>query len=410
MFTSKLFLALALAGATGGVRSSVPPGGTVKVRGRSYVRVPALVHLRGLRMTVDERAGIYTLKGGGHRVALVPGFSVADVDGRIVNLSSPAVFYGDELVIPRELYSRAWGGSTAPVGNAIPLGRVVIDAGHGGRDSGAMGRGGLMEKDVALSVALRLKRLLEARGVRVVMTRSGDRFIPLMERSRIANRARADLFLSIHCNATTSRSVSGLESFALSWGISDSYRAGKAAGRHRPSELIAGAADRVSPGTERAVLRAHMGEQRRRSHVLARAVQGEMVRRLGEPNRGVKLRNFSVLRETYIPAALAEVGFISYPATERRMRSPAYRQRIAVALAEGVARYARSERLRLDRIAGRAPAAPLAELSRPAARPRSRVASRRRPTRRRPRRVASRSRRRKSSRSRIAYRTRKKRR
>jgi len=373
------------------------------------VRVPALVRLRGLGVSVNERAGIYTLKGDGHRVALVPGFSVARVDGRMVDLPYPAVFYRDELVIPLALYSRAWSSAPAApaAARSIPLARVVLDPGHGGRDSGALGRGGLKEKDVALSVTLRLKRLLEKRGVRVVMTRGSDRFITLLERSRIANRSKADLFLSIHCNASTSRSVSGLESFALSWGISDSYRAGKAAARHKPSDLIPGAADRVSAGAERAVLRAHMGEQRRQSQALARAVQAEMVRRLGEPARGVKFRNFSVLRETYVPAALAEVGFISHPATERKMRTSYYRQSIAEALAEGVARYARGERLRLDRIAGRAPAAPLAELTRPAASPARRVAVRRKPARRKPaRRVASRSKRRTRSatrRSGIAY-------
>jgi N-acetylmuramoyl-L-alanine amidase len=239
----------------------------------------------------------------------------------------------------------------------IALRSVVLDPGHGGNDSGAVGPGGLREKDVALSVALTLKGLLEKQGVKVIMTRSDDRFIPLLDRSAVANRSGADAFLSIHCNAARDRSAAGAETFALSTGISDTYRAGRAAARLRPSDLVDGASDRVSSSTEKAILSAHLSEQRRQSLALASALQAEMIRTLDETDRGVKLRNFSVLRETYIPAALAEIGFISHWSTERRLRSADYRRKVAEALACGLTNYARSEAARLGRISGTTPGA-----------------------------------------------------
>jgi N-acetylmuramoyl-L-alanine amidase len=358
MFSAKLVLALALAGAARDARPAAPVFTPVRVRGRSYVSAKVMMRLVGLRLTVDEKAGIYNLVGGGRRIVVVPGFNVAEVDGQVVDLRYPAIFHRGEMLLPLQLFSSVGKRRVAPSPASVPLRSVVLDPGHGGRDSGAVGRGGLREKDVALSVALRLKGLLEARGVRVTMTRSGDRFVPLLERSRIANRSKADLFLSIHCNASRNRSVGGLETFALSWGISDAYRAGKAAARHRPDDLVDGAASYVGATAEKTIFRAHMSEQRRRSCSLARCLQGEMSDDLPGNDRGVKLRNFSVLRETYVPAALVEVGFISCPSTERKMRLSSYRGQIAKSLLDGLQRYARSEKLRLDRIAGRAAPGP----------------------------------------------------
>ncbi len=354
MFVSSLLVSALVIGAAGAPQPGVPSIGPITVKGKSYVSVPVLMRRRNLRLAVNERAGIYTLLDGSHRVVIVPGFSVAEVDGRTLELSYPAIFHRGELLVPAHLFLQARKAFVDPVSGSIPLRKVVLDPGHGGRDSGAVGPGGVSEKDVALSVALRLKRLLERRGVRVEMTRSTDVFVSLLQRSRIANASGADLFLSIHCNAARSRAARGIESFALSWGISDSYRAGRAATRHKPSDIINGAADQVSASTEKTIMRAHMSEQRRQSFRLAKCLQAEMIRLLGKPDRGVKLRNFSVLRETYVPAALAEVGFVSNLSTAGKMRTSSYRQRIAEALVEGVARYARNGKLQLDRIAGKA--------------------------------------------------------
>jgi hypothetical protein len=121
---------------------------------------------------------------------------------------------------------------------------------------------------------------------------------------------------------------------------------------------VDGASDRVSGVTEKTIFRAHLGEQRCQSNALARALQAEMARTLEGPDRGVKLRNFSVLRETYIPAALVEIGFISHRDTERKMRCGWYRQRVAEVLEEGLAVYAGGQRNKLERIAGKSNGGP----------------------------------------------------
>lgn len=336
---SFLTVALALAAGPGGVLSGP---GSFRMLGREYLSVSELARCYGAKVQVNERTGVYTFNLGKRQVRLMPGFDVAYVDGEAVNLKAPVAFNDSgELSVPAQLLRPAGG---AP--DSIPLRRVILDAGHGGQDSGALGAARTMEKDVSLAVALRLKEGLEARGVEVIMTRGGDRFVPLDQRSDSANRSGADLFLSIHCNACPGGGISGVETFAQSPSVTDAQRARKASVRHDPVDLIPGAAKRMSPAAEQAVWSAYLAQQRRQSLALAKCLQGEMVRALGEADRGVKVKNLAVLRETYIPAALAEVGFITDVSTERQMRSPAYRQKVADALLAGLGRYARSEAAR----------------------------------------------------------------
>jgi N-acetylmuramoyl-L-alanine amidase len=316
----------------------------VSIGNRCYYSVREL-SARGLaQLSVDERSGRFTVDFRGRRAVLAPAFSVAAVDGRTVDLPYPLAFVGGDTLVPiAVLAGPVRNNAPEPGPAALALRHVVIDPGHGGRDTGAIGPGGLCEKDVTLAVALELQRQMQKRGVRVTMTRSDDRFLSLAERSRLANAAGVDLFLSIHCNASPGGDATGLETFALSPAVTDSYRAGVAASRLNPSDLFEGASARVSPGAEKAVFRAHLDEQRRQSLALARSLQEELVRNLGELDRGVKLRNFSVLRETYVPAALVEVGFISHRGTEARMRKPTHRDQIAGALCRGLEAFSREE-------------------------------------------------------------------
>ncbi len=350
MLATSLVMAMALV--------SAAPAGNVRIDGKEYVSASALVAARGMRCSVDERAGIYTLIDGERRYSMVPGFDVAHVDGRPVSMGASMIFRNGDVMIPAGLFSVSNAGRWVPSDGSIPLGKVILDPGHGGQDCGALGPTRIREKDVALSVALRLKALLEAEGVQVVMTRSNDTFIPLLQRSEMANRSGADLFLSIHCNGAASSAPSGVETFALTWSITDVTRAQKAAARLSPDDVVDGASCNVSRGAEQAIFSAYLSEQRRQSLDLARALQAEMTRNLGEEDRGVKVKNLSVLRETYVPAALAEIGFITHRETEGKMRSAAWRQKIAEALAAGLGRYARGEAARVGNIAGSAPYAP----------------------------------------------------
>ena len=215
----------------------------------------------------------------------------------------------------------------------LKIRRVVIDAGHGGKDTGAIGPHGVREKDVALAIARRLEKRLRALGLEVVQTRSDDRTVALDERTRIANRAKADLFVSIHCNAAKRRKVSGIETWTLNV-ASGRYAARLAAFENAGSPL------------RQSDLRIILKDLAKKADTteardLARAVQGQLVRtvrsRVGAVrDHGVKQALFYVLLGTEMPSILVETAFLSNPAEEARLKSAKYQEATAEAIARGV--------------------------------------------------------------------------
>ncbi|MEA5471500.1 N-acetylmuramoyl-L-alanine amidase [Spirulina sp. 06S082] len=177
---------------------------------------------------------------------------------------------------------------------------ITIDPGHGGKDPGAIGIGGLQEKDVVLPISLEVSRILQQNGVQVVMTRDRDYFVSLAGRAQIANRARADVFVSIHANAISmSRpDVNGVETFYYSYS----------------------------------------GQR------LANAIQSRILRNIRIGNRGVKQARFYVLRNTSMPSALVEVGFVTGRDDAPRLATSAFRSQMAQAIAEGILEYIRATR------------------------------------------------------------------
>lgn len=219
----------------------------------------------------------------------------------------------------------------------LKLTRVAIDPGHGGHDHGTTGPGGLVEKDLALDLAKRLGALIEQRlGAEVVYTRETDVFIPLEERTALANRMRADLFLSIHVNSSRVRSASGPEVFYLNFTdskddleVAARENAGHGKSIFELSELLQKIAlkDKIAESSE-----------------FARRVQLSLYK-LNSPqararNRGVKKAPFVVLIGASMPSILAEVGFATNPREEGLMKRSDHRDRIADALFQGLADYA----------------------------------------------------------------------
>lgn len=195
---------------------------------------------------------------------------------------------------------------------------VVIDAGHGGEDTGAHGPGGTREKDLVLHTAKELARRLEAHGLRVVMTRSRDAFVPLEERTAIANDARGDLFLSIHANASQDPDVHGTETYFLALEASDAGAADVASRENgafaRAGAGIAAVDDPFIALIGDLIATEHLQE----SNDLAREIQlalGETKLR----SRGVKQALFVVLSGVQMPAALVEIGFVTSPRDERAL-------------------------------------------------------------------------------------------
>lgn len=234
---------------------------------------------------------------------------------------------------------------SAPTERPGPLRLIVLDAGHGGHDSGAVGPTGLAEKDLVLDVTRRVARLAGRElGVKVLLTREGDTFVPLRERTSFANRERADLFISIHANAHRSNASEGVETYFLSSEATDSEARQVAALENsvvqleKPAEGGRGRADMV-----RAILwDLAQSEFQAESSRLAEVVQDSMTRALRIPNRGVKQAGFYVLGGAAMPAILIEIGFVSNPREERRLRDGRYREEIARAILAGLAEYKRS--------------------------------------------------------------------
>ncbi|MBX6359898.1 MAG: N-acetylmuramoyl-L-alanine amidase [Acidobacterium ailaaui] len=222
----------------------------------------------------------------------------------------------------------------------LKIGRIVVDAGHGGHDSGTLGPGGIEEKDVVLDVALRLGKLLRQRlGADVIYTRDDDTFIPLETRTAIANKAQADLFISVHANSSQDPSARGVETYYLNF--TTSADALEVAARenavsdqsiHQLSDLVKKIAlqDKISESREFA------------TDVQESLFAGLQSGNPGLKDRGVKKAPFVVLIGANMPSILAEISFLTNPDDARELRDPEYRQRIAESLYRGVARYVSS--------------------------------------------------------------------
>jgi len=217
---------------------------------------------------------------------------------------------------------------------------VVIDAGHGGEDEGATGAGGLVEKELVLDVGRRLAARLRERGLRVVMTRDGDRFVPLEERFAIANDARGDLFISIHANATKDAGVNGVETFFLSVDASDDEAHRVALLENRAFAAVAAIPEMGDP------LSAIFGDliasdYMNESNEFARLAQKHLAGDEANHSRGVKQAPFVVLQGVQMPSSLVEIGFITNPGESERLRSSRDRDQIAEALVAAVLEFGR---------------------------------------------------------------------
>ncbi len=222
----------------------------------------------------------------------------------------------------------------------LRVNRIVIDAGHGGHDEGTSGPHGVLEKEVVLDVALRLSKLVQTRlGAEVVLTRSDDTFIPLTERTAIANDRKADLFLSIHANSSSTPTVAGTETFFLNF-------------TSNPTALDV--ASRENAGSEKPIGELKdliqsitLNDKIAESQTLAQAVQSSIYSQAAKSNaaarnRGVKRAPFVVLIGASMPSVLAEIGFLTNPKDESNLSKPEHRQKIAEALYRGVAQYSQS--------------------------------------------------------------------
>jgi N-acetylmuramoyl-L-alanine amidase len=229
-------------------------------------------------------------------------------------------------------------GSTSLVrALGLKIGRIVIDAGHGGHDSGTIGADGIEETDVVLDVALRLGKLLNDRlGAEIVYTRSDDTFIPLETRTAIANKAQADLFISIHANSSADPSARGVETYYLNFTSSPDALQTAA----RENAVSNQSIHQLSDLVKKITLRDKIDESREfASDVEESLYSGLQKGNAGLKNRGVKKAPFVVLIGANMPSILAEISFVTNPRDASQLEQPEYRERVAESLYKGVARY-----------------------------------------------------------------------
>ena len=217
------------------------------------------------------------------------------------------------------------------------LDTVVLDAGHGGKDPGSQGKYGTKEKDVVLDITKRVGRLLEKNaGIKVVYTRDEDVFIGLIDRTKMANDANGKLFVSVHANSNPNRKIQGFETYLLRPGKSED--AIEVASRENAVIKLEEKTGQYDNLTGENLIMATMAQSMfmKESEDLAAIIQMELDKRLNTPNRGVKQAGFYVLIGASMPNVLVEVGYLSNPAEEKKLKQAVHKQRIAESIYEGI--------------------------------------------------------------------------
>jgi N-acetylmuramoyl-L-alanine amidase len=247
----------------------------------------------------------------------------------------------DDVMFPRstshEANSTLAGQRSLTRALGLKIGRIVVDAGHGGHDCGTLGPDGIQEKEVVLDVGLRLGKMLRQRmGADVIYTRDNDTFIPLEQRTAIANEAQADLFISIHANSSSDPTARGVETYYLNFTTSPDALEVAARENAVSDESI----HELSGLVKKITLKDKIDESRE----FAADVDGSLYAGLerGNPgmrDRGVKKAPFVVLIGANMPSILAEISFLTNPEDATQLRDPQYRERIAESLYRGVSKY-----------------------------------------------------------------------
>lgn len=323
--------------------ASVPTKDSVNLHGISYAVLKPLCDARGIVLEYDAFSRTVTLSKNTHVVNLMLGDSLILADGNNVHLKYPVDIYDGNVVIPSNFKDQLlaiFGDSHTENNTAAiyKIKRIVVDAGHGGNDPGAIGRTGLREKDVNLDIAKRLAKLLKSQGIEVVLTRSTDKFITLPGRVDIANRGDIDLFISIHSNANRVKSMNGFEVYYVAPSVDDTKRATVAA---KEAALNFDSKCFYNPTANLKTILWDMvyTDNRAESIELARSICRIMDRDLDAKNLGIKGGRYFVLKGPRVPAILIEIGFLSNANEERLLKNSFYRQQIAEDILRGIENY-----------------------------------------------------------------------
>jgi len=341
-----VFLALAAVFLPPITPSAIIRGPAATIRTRSiahrdtlYVPLAAVVKAYGLHEFRQE-GSYFIFSSPDCRLEIQPGSRQALINGQTVTLSAPAEWIEGRLAVPiylaiQKLSARFPVPEEPVLPDRLRSARIVLDPGHGGKDPGASGEGGIREKDVVLEISRLVKGLLEVKGYRVVLTREGDAFIPLRRRTGIANRSGADIFVSIHANAALNDLARGTETF---------YYARATDSLARRLARLENAVFQKGRGDGGIGNGAGEGSDDKQSRLvksvrLAGKIQKSLAAVSPGPDRGVKAAEFYVLKYTRMPSVLVETGFISNHHEGNLLNDLEYRRKLAGAIARGIDDY-----------------------------------------------------------------------
>ncbi|MGB9601369.1 MAG: N-acetylmuramoyl-L-alanine amidase family protein [Limisphaerales bacterium] len=292
---------------------------TTTLLGREYVNLADFARSKNLEYTFNFKSGEATLKSRWSNLLFTADSNKATINGVNVWLSFPVARKGNDFYISNLDILTAVEPILQPprASTSEKVLKVCLDPGHGGKDPGNI-EGRHYEKDYTLMLSFEVKRQLEKEGFKVVMTRSSDRFVDLSERPQIANRAGAHIFVSIHFNASDSKSVKGIETFCMTPENADSTNA--RGGNSSKGRMTGNRNDT-------------------RNMYLAYCIQKSLSAVAQYDDRGVKRARFAVLKDCSIPAVLVECGFMSSAEDMRKISDVAWRKQIARGIVEGIKNY-----------------------------------------------------------------------
>ena len=301
--------------------SAATPLFALDIKGVQYISIAELARICGMRYKSASDRKSQTVFSKITRMDFTVNSRQMELNGRLVWLGHPVASNRGMLYLAKRDYLYTIAPILVPQKNGTPprLFHIVLDPGHGGKDNGAMNsRYRLKEKNVNLDISLRVGKILKANGYRVSYTRTNDTFIELEDRTKIANKLKADLFLSIHCNAA-SPSASGIETFSLtpSWMPSTG------------STKMPSYAREKLPGNKSDLW----------NQLLSYYIQRSLKAVTRAEDRGVKRARFAVLRDLNMTGALIECGFITNPTEGSKLGSAKYRQSVANAIANAIMSY-----------------------------------------------------------------------
>ena len=339
-----IFLIIGASGCAGrSYKPDIGQSGRLRIDNRKYSDILEIVKENRLSWQWDAFNNVITVKNPKFKAKLYPGSSLVLCGKQIHDLGDPVVESNGKIMVPN-VFSGLIQGKTVIIEEEkvktadFSIRTVVIDAGHGGKDPGALGPGDIKEKDIVLDIAKRLAVQLREEKINVVMTRDTDIFHSLEKRSEIANNAKADFFVSIHANAAEARSANGFEAFYLSNDYDDHGKAVQM--RENAAIKYEENAEYVKSKDLNATLWDMIFcENRIESIEMANSISSSLQKRLELRTRYIRGANFYVLKGAYMPAVLLEVGYLSNATEAKRLNNPYYRQMLAEAIAAGIIDY-----------------------------------------------------------------------